>query len=111
MFEEFNDKQGMAKCYSNIGLVLRDQDKYQQAWVYHSKSLAIHEELNDRLGMAEDYGHIGVILASLRDGSGAIELFSKGLGILEELEKKTGYHHPLSDTYQRILSRITKTKK
>lgn len=41
IFDKLNDKDGIADCYNNIGLIYKEQKRYYQAEVYFNKSLDI----------------------------------------------------------------------
>ena len=50
--ESLDDKMGMAKDYSNIGIVYYYKGDYPKALEYHTKALEIDESLNDMVDIA-----------------------------------------------------------
>ncbi|MFH2094432.1 MAG: tetratricopeptide repeat protein [Bacteroidota bacterium] len=66
LFREFNNKQGMANCYSNIGAASWKQKNYTGAIAYYKKSLEMKELIGDNKGIALDLANIayGYIILS-----------------------------------------------
>jgi two-component system, NarL family, sensor kinase len=54
-----------AIAFMNIGNVLAQKGEYEEAVVYHLKSVKIKEELNDRRGLMSSYINMGVIYSRL----------------------------------------------
>jgi tetratricopeptide (TPR) repeat protein len=52
IYEEIHDTAGMARDYTNIGLVLSNMGNNKEALDYHKEALEIDKGLNDRVGMA-----------------------------------------------------------
>ena len=54
----------MAASYSNLGLVLRDQDELQQAKECHERALAISLQLfvSQNVDVTASYNNLGVVL-------------------------------------------------
>jgi tetratricopeptide (TPR) repeat protein len=96
----------MAGDYANIGVVLDDMGKLQDALENHNKALKIHEELNDRVGIAKDYYNISFVLSKTNKDEASNCLYN-ALSILQEFERENGYHHPLMDE---VNSRISYLK-
>ena len=72
--ESLNDKVGMAKDYTNIGIVYYNLGEYHKALDYHNKAREIHESLNDKVGMAKDYGNIGLVYYNMGDYDKALDV-------------------------------------
>ena len=90
IYEELNDRVGLASDYKSIGLVLDGMGKYQEALDILNKALKILEELNDRVGMAKDYKNIGIVLDHMGKLQEALDSHNKGLKIDEELNDRVG---------------------
>ena len=105
--EELNDRVGLANDYSNIGNVLRNMGKYQEALDSHNKALKIHEELNNRVGLAGDYNNIGLVLDDMGRLQEALDSHNKALRIHEELNDRVG----LARNYYNISFVLSKTNK
>jgi tetratricopeptide (TPR) repeat protein len=86
--EELDDRVNMGRDYSNIGNVLGNTGKYQEAVDSHNKALKIHEELNDRVNMGQDYSGIGIVLRNIDKPQEALDSFKKALKIHEELNDR-----------------------
>ncbi|MEM2972155.1 MAG: toll/interleukin-1 receptor domain-containing protein [Candidatus Bathyarchaeia archaeon] len=80
----------MAAALGNIGLILADLGKPNEALEHHKKALAIDEEIGNKLGMAAALGNIGLILADLGKPNEALEHHKKALAIDEEIGNKLG---------------------
>jgi tetratricopeptide (TPR) repeat protein len=51
IFEELEDRVGMARDYTNIGFILQHIGNNKEALDYLNKALEIDEELDDRIGI------------------------------------------------------------
>jgi len=52
----------MAKDYRNIGIVLDNMNKYDEALEFHEKALKIDEKEHDKIGLATDYYNKCIVL-------------------------------------------------
>ena len=59
--QALEDRVGMAKVYTYMGLVYHNKGQMDDALQYHKKALEIDESLGDRVGMAIDYGYMGLV--------------------------------------------------
>lgn len=67
VFEEMNNKNGMSRCYGNIGIIFRNQGLYGEAIEYFLKALKIFQELDDKNGIAQAWINIGTLQIILAD--------------------------------------------
>jgi tetratricopeptide (TPR) repeat protein len=74
--------------FSNIGLVLNDMGRYQEALESHNKALKIRTQLDDKIGMAKDYSNIGLVLNDMGRYQEALDSHNKALKIDEELNDR-----------------------
>ena len=86
--EELNERVGIARDYTSIGIVLRNIGNYQDALQSYNKAVKIHEELNDRVRMARDYSSIGDVLRKMDKPREALYIHNKAVKIHEELNDR-----------------------
>jgi tetratricopeptide (TPR) repeat protein len=91
------DMYGMANALGNIGLVLRQLGKPEEALKHHQQALKIHEEIGNKLGMAQDYGNIGLVLMQLGKPEEALKHHQQALKIHEEIGNKLGMANQLGN--------------
>jgi tetratricopeptide (TPR) repeat protein len=88
----------LAVVYHQLGMVVQDRRRLDDAEDWYRKSLAIQEELGNRPGMAASYHQLGVV-AQVRGRLGdAEDWYRKSLAIQEELGNRpdmAGVHHQL----------------
>ena len=90
IFEEFNNKLGIAKCYTNIGNIYANQSNYPETMKYYSKSLQAFKEIDNKNGMAGCYGNLSGLHTELADYKKGIAYsdstlqLSKQIGDIEE---------------------------
>ena len=87
---ECNFKKGIAKSYSNIGVVYDNKGKYNNAQNYYLKALEIYKEINDKQGEASIYNNLGIIYFYQRNFDKTLEYWFKSINIFEELGNKEG---------------------
>ena len=88
IFEELGNKQGMGKCYNNIGNVYHHESNYAKSLELQLKALNIYEEINDKHGIGYCYIFIGNIYDGQSNILKALEYQTKALKILEEVGDK-----------------------
>lgn len=84
-----NNRLGIAKIISNIGLIYRNIGEYPKALEQHQSALMLFEELNDRTGVAIATGNIGNVYENLGDPLRALEYWKQALEIHEELNNRS----------------------
>ncbi len=88
IFEELNDKEGIANCYNNIGSFYNNKgeftaDKlfYKRSIEYHLKAIDIRIAINDTDQTVNSYNNIGNTYMSIEDYDKALEFFNKAYKI------------------------------
>jgi tetratricopeptide (TPR) repeat protein len=104
--EELNDRVGLTKDYTNIGVVLRKMGKYPEALDSYNNALMIEQELNDRVEMANIYFNMSFALSNTSKQEALKSLYN-ALTILQQFEKENNYRHPLME---KVNSRISDLK-
>jgi serine phosphatase RsbU (regulator of sigma subunit)/Tfp pilus assembly protein PilF len=101
LFEETNDRVGIATIYQNLGEICQDRNDQASAMQYLNKSLEIWEEINNKRGITFIRNTIGELYFSKKDYSKAFNHGSKALFLAREL----GYPKEISISAD-LLSRI-----
>ena len=90
IYQEIEDKEGIAKSLNNLGLVYDDLGQYEKAINYYQQSLAIYREIEDKKGMAAPLNNLGVVYENLRQYEQAINYYQQSLAIEQEIGNKEG---------------------
>jgi len=93
--ERLGDSQGMAKAYTNLGIVYARQGEWERAIELYEQSLEIMQRLGDSQGMAHSYNALGLAYANQGQWQRAIELYEQSL----EIEERLGNSHGIAQTY------------
>jgi serine phosphatase RsbU (regulator of sigma subunit) len=77
LFEQMNDKSGIANCYSSIALcyekMIEENLRYENiknleiAKTYHEKALEISQELGDSISISDTYINLGNVFSQIND--------------------------------------------
>ena len=90
LYQEIEDKTGIAKILSNIGVVYWYQSDYPNALKYYFDALRIDEQSGNKNGIAATLCNIGIVYNSQEDYTKALEYMLKANKIDEELGNKSG---------------------
>ena len=60
--ERIGDRRSMSAALNNLGILLKDQGKLEEALGVHQRSLALRREIGDRNWTAVSLSNIGVVL-------------------------------------------------
>ena len=90
IYQEIEDKEGIAKSLNNLGLVYDDLGQYEKAINYYQQSLAIDQEIENKKGMADSLNNLGVVYENLGQYEQAISYYQQSLAIEQEIENKAG---------------------
>ena len=105
--KEVSDKDDseMAFTYNNIGLVLDDEGKHEEALNYYQKALAIREKVlgTEHPNTATTYHNIGFSYYKMKKYDTALEYMNKALAIFQE---KLGPIHPRTITVQNCIANV-----
>jgi signal transduction histidine kinase len=86
--QKISHKEGLARAFWNSGICARLLSKYDEAFGYFEKALAIYEETGDLMGKAKVINSIGNIYLNLSDYKFSLEYLNKSLEILKSLDDK-----------------------
>ena len=96
IFEELDNRDGMASSYGQMGNVAFQKGVYNQAQEWYRKALSINIELDNRTNMAKGYLQMGLVAHRRSSYDKALEWYRKALDIFEELGDRdsmaNGYH-------------------
>ena len=90
LFEELNDKKGIAYALENIGIVYEHQGDLKKALSNFELSLKIKREINDLPGIANSLENIGTLYEHLNEYDEAIKNHRDALEISKNLNDKNG---------------------
>ncbi len=76
-----NYKRNLALVYTALGTVYHDNNLYDSALFYHSKSLSVKEELGNISDIGASYNNIGLVYYKIDDQQRAEEYYNKALQI------------------------------
>jgi len=76
-----NYKRNLALVYTALGTVYHDNNLYDSALYYHSKSLSVKEELGNIRDIGASYNNIGLVYYKIDDQQRAEEYYNKALQI------------------------------
>jgi len=99
---DLNNKDEMAKDYTNLGNVHHKMREFEQALDYHKKALDIDNELNDRVALAKDYTNLGNVHYDKGESEQALDYHKKALVIYKEINDRVGlaaYYRNLGNIY------------
>jgi tetratricopeptide (TPR) repeat protein len=97
IYQELNDKHGVAASLFGLGRVARGQGDYASARASYEESLAIRRDLGDRWGIANTLLSLGVVVFFFQDDlAPARSLLEESLAIWRELDIKSGIAATLS---------------
>jgi tetratricopeptide (TPR) repeat protein/serine phosphatase RsbU (regulator of sigma subunit) len=90
IYEELDNKSGIATALGNIGSIYNFRSNYTKALEYYHKALKINEEIGRKQNISNNLGNIGSIYNYLSDFTKALEYYHKTLKINEEIGNKRG---------------------
>jgi tetratricopeptide (TPR) repeat protein len=88
--KKINYSKGIARAYSNKGLIDWNKGDFKEALNYFSKSLSISKEIGDKKGISVAYNNTGLVYLYQGENKEALDNFYKSLKIKEELNDKQG---------------------
>ncbi|MGK5551456.1 tetratricopeptide repeat protein [Actinomadura kijaniata] len=93
IFEESDDRPGMAYNYHQFGILAQEQGEYEQALKWYQRSLILKEELGDRPGIAASYHQLGILAQEQGQYEQALKWYQRSLPIFEESDNRPGMAH------------------
>jgi two-component system, NarL family, sensor kinase len=94
---KLGDKKWVARSYSLMGVVEKNNGEYQKALDWHLKSLKINEELKDEYSLAISHNDIGVLYKVMKDYATALTHYEQSLEC-----KKAGMQNGIAFTLSNI---------
>ncbi|MBI9063717.1 MAG: tetratricopeptide repeat protein [Marinilabiliaceae bacterium] len=88
LYEQVHDTMNMAYINNNLGILYKNQDRYDSALVYLKQSYIQSMILKDTLGMASACNNMGNTLSLFRDMKGAIRYLEKSLFYYQALGRE-----------------------
>jgi len=98
IYEEMNNKIGIATQLGNLGNIYFLEGNYTKALEYYLKGLKMDEELGDKQLQSSNLCNIGSIYSEKNDYYKALEYYFKAL----ELAAETGFKHSQSQCFSNI---------
>jgi len=95
---KYGNKKVEAQNYSLLGVSEKNKGNYEQAIIYHLKSLKIHEAANDETEMAIAYNDIGILYKSMNRWDEALNYYRKSNELCRKIKLSSG----ISMTYNNI---------
>ena len=90
IYEEINDRAGVAKDLANLGLAFWNRKEYSKAEEYYRMSIEIDEELGIPHGVAVGFANLGNIFADQGDFQKALDFYYKALDIDKRINDISG---------------------
>ena len=97
IYEELEDKKGIATCYNKLGIVYRALGENEKCLGYYDKSIAISKELNDSLSIASVINNKAQIYMNLGNDKKALQCLLESLEIVKALGLHTNVSLYLSN--------------
>ena len=88
LFEQIDNKVGIATAYGNIGIVHAMQGEYPIALNLLLKSVKIYEEIGDKSNLAKFIGNVGNIYKEQGNYTKALDYYFKSLQLADETQNK-----------------------
>ncbi len=83
-FKKAKNPEGMSDCFNNIGLLFEDWSRFDSAYYFYQKSMAIETLLNNKKGMALSLINLGNINYYRRDFKQALDHFYRAMLFFKE---------------------------
>jgi tetratricopeptide (TPR) repeat protein len=93
--EEIDNKKGIGKALSNIGLNYMNEGNFPQALDYYQRSLKAYEETEDKKAIAEALDNVGKYYGNQGNFPQALDYYERSLKINEEIDDKNGIGNTL----------------
>jgi serine phosphatase RsbU (regulator of sigma subunit) len=90
IYEELNDKNGIATLLCNLGYLYRQDGQIKKAINSYHNALKIQIEIDNKLGIATSYNNIGFIFDNQGEYIKALEYYNRSLSIYKVINDKDG---------------------
>ena len=86
--KEVGNKNDIAYCLNNIGIIYWYLENYDKSLEYYLESLKINEEIGNKYGITGSKKNIGGIYLKLNNFDKSLEYFIEGLKLAKEIKAK-----------------------
>jgi tetratricopeptide (TPR) repeat protein len=90
IYEDADDRVGLADTLNNIGIVYRHTGEPAKALEYYQQALPLREAVGDRAGLAPTLNNIGVVYNDRGERAKALEYYQQALSITEGVGDRAG---------------------
>lgn len=97
LYEQLEDRAGIARALNNLGVLARRQGDYVQARLHYSKSLQLWEQLGDILGTTGPLNNLGYVALAEGDFQATRNYYRQSLELKQALGDKLGVARLLSN--------------
>ncbi len=97
IYQEINDKQGIATESINLGYLYRQDGNIAKAIESYHRALKLQIEINDKLGAATSYNNIGFIFDNQGEPVKALEYYRKALDSYLQIKNNNGVANSYSN--------------
>src|SRR6266699_1566900 len=85
-FAENDDEQGLARLFTNLGIIYHRLDEHTQGVEYYGKAAAIFEKLGDKRALAQTCNNLGNVLSMLDQFEKSDSMYERAERLSEELQ-------------------------
>ncbi|NEQ75828.1 MAG: tetratricopeptide repeat protein [Okeania sp. SIO2C9] len=86
IFKDTEDLHKVANAYLSLGILVAEQQQFEEAIAYFQKALQVFEDVRDFYGVADINHNLGVVALSLSKIDEAIRHLQKSLQVSEEVK-------------------------
>lgn len=97
MYEMISDSAGIAKLNNNIGIVYKNEEKYENAEKYYLKALKIYSAQDNKLRMLDLYNNLGSFYAESNKIDSALRYLTKAQKLNETLQRPRAQSQTLNN--------------
>ena len=97
LYEELDDKSGIAQSINNLGSIAYSQGDYARAQDFYTQSLELRRAISDSWGIANSLNNLGGVAFLQGDSKRALELHSESLSLRRSLGDKRGISMSLNN--------------
>jgi predicted ATPase/DNA-binding XRE family transcriptional regulator/Tfp pilus assembly protein PilF len=96
LFQELNDKFGVAQCMDGLAFCALDENNYEEARILLEENLALRQEMGDKDGSADALHHLGVLSFQESNYKQAGAYYRASLALFRGIKNRWGISHVLS---------------
>jgi len=90
LYEELNDKQGIANAICHLGTVEHEQGNFVEAFEFYRQGLSAHQQSGDEIGKANVLSNMGILFQQTSQDDSSIFYLNQGYEIFEVLNNQRG---------------------